>query len=135
MNTRILFIAISVFFLSYCSGGSSGSDDQRSNFLGTWEFVSVYTCTPPGTPEDLTETLVITKEEGGSLGMVLTFDGGLELHATAISETGLGITAEDIGEFTYGGNGSIQEDGSLELLITSSTEGIYCVQDGVATPL
>lgn len=134
MNTKILMIAMSVFFLSYCSGGGGGSDDKRSGFLGEWEYAYEYFCTPPGESVDLSDSLVITQGEG-SAQIVLTLENDLVLTATVYGDNAFGINPEDIDGTYYDGSGAVENDGTLTVLITAGNDDAYCTRDGSATRL
>ena len=136
-KSALLFSVL--ILLGSCGGGGGGDDDpaiSRSAFLGSWNFISVFTCTPPGTPVDREDEFEITKGEA-SLSLIITFASGLVLSASAVSESSLGITYETIDGISYGGNGVINAEGDLELMITQDLgEGNpYCVQDGVAVAI
>ena len=126
MKTSVCALMMMGFLLS-CS--SDDPSDIRKNFLGNWSFSYELTCTPPGTPTNDTEMVEITKGDGSST-IQLSFEGGLVLTATVLSETLFAID-DTVATIDYSGTGEFDDD-SIEILITFSTGGSYCVQEGIA---
>lgn len=127
-----VFLAV---LIALVSCGKDEATDRRSAFLGDWEYAYDLSCSPPGGTISDSETLEITKGDGSSK-IVLTFnDSGLVLECSSYSENLFGVNSYLADGIAYTVTGSTYDDGTLDILITFSVGGSYCVQSGIASPL